>query len=315
MAEYEFRLRFNLADAYRIGSDAEELELLTLPTGERFRLRTAVRGKPIKDHARAAVLAGPYASDDEARAAAERAKLALLYWAVEQRLGIDFGDGRQRSFVTEVGLALLRKQLGCPVRNDVHGIDVYERDESLRFIAVDANDEVGKCPANLVQAFGREFRGARRLTEKQILSSEIYSGSFFDVSHRSRFITLVTAVEALLDPARRPESVQTLVTEMEGMTRASAVDDSTKKAIVSSLQWFREESIGQSGRALARRLLPHQQYDDRSSWAFFTQCYHLRSQIVHRGSVEDPSIDMLSLANTMETFVSELLLASLRDGA
>jgi len=143
--------------------------------------------------------------------------------------------------------------------------------------------------------------------------SEIYSASFFDVSPRSRFITLVTAVEALLDPARRPESVQTLVTEMEGVTRTSAVDDSTKEAIVSSLQWLREESIGQSGRAMARRFLPHQRYDGRSSWTFFTQCYHLRSQIVHHGTVGDPSIDILSLANTMETFVSELLLASLRD--
>jgi len=81
MAEYEFRLRFNLANAYRIGSDAEELELFALPTGERFRLRTAVVGTPIKDHARAAILGGAYASGDQARAAAERAKVALLYWA------------------------------------------------------------------------------------------------------------------------------------------------------------------------------------------------------------------------------------------
>jgi len=315
MAEYEFRLRFNLANAYRIGSDAEELELLALPTGERFRLRAAVLGTPIKDHARAAILGGAYASGDEARAAAERAKVALLYWAVEQRLGIDFGDGRQRSIATEAGLALLREQLGCPIRNDVHGIDVYERAENLKFVAVSANAEVGKHPPNLVQTFEREFLGARRLTEKQVLASEIYSGSFFDVSHRSRFITLVTAVEVLLEPARRPEPAQMLVTEMEVTTRTSAVDDSTKEAIVSSLQWLREESIGQSGRALARRLLPQQQYDGRSSSAFFRQCYNLRSQIVHRGAVEDPSIDMLSLANTMETFVSELLLASLRDGA
>ncbi|MBZ5561381.1 MAG: hypothetical protein LAP13_03065 [Acidobacteriia bacterium] len=313
MAEYEFRLRFNLANAYRIGSDAEELELLCVPTGERFRLRTAVSGMPIKDHARAAILAGPYASCDEARAAAERAKVALLYWAVEQRLGIDFGDGRQRSIATEAGMALLREQLGCPIRNDVHGIDVYERVENLKFVAVSANLEVGKNPTNLVQTFAREFLGARHLTEKQVLASEIYSASFFDVSPRSRFITLVTAVEALLDPAPRPESVQTLVTEMEVLTRTSGVDDSTKEAIVSSLQWLREESIGRSGRAMARRLLPHQRYNGRSSWAFFTQCYHLRSQIVHQGTVGDPSIDMLSLANTMETFVSELLLASLRD--
>jgi len=315
MPDYEFRLRFNLANAYRIASDVEELELLILATGERFRLRTAVSGTPIKNHARAAVLGGPFNSQDQARLAAERAKLALLYWAVEQRLGIDFGDGRQRSIVTDAGLAVLEEQYGCPFRNDVHGIDVYERVPNLRFAAVNMDAEVGKHPPNLIRTFGREFLSGRQLADKQTLACEIYSGSFFDVSARSRFITLVTAVEALLDPARRPEPAQALVAELEAMTRRSAVDDSTKEAIVGSLEGLRVESIGQAGRALARRLLPQQQYGGRSSSAFFRQCYNLRGQIVHRGAVEDPSIDMLSLANTMETFVFELLLASLRDGA
>jgi hypothetical protein len=180
---------------------------------------------------------------------------------------------------------------------------------------VNADAQVVKHPGSLVQTFEREFVGARCLTDKQILASEIYSASFFDISHRSRFITLVTAVEALLEPARRPETVQTLVAEMEGRTRASAIDDSTKQAIVGSLQRLREESIGESGRALSRRLLPDRRYEGHSSWEFFTRCYNLRSQILHRGKVEDASVDMLSFANTMEAFVSELLLASLRESA
>jgi len=310
-ADYEFRLRFNLANGYRIGSGAEDVDLMALPTGVRLKLRTAVGGTPIKDHARASVRGGPYASTEEARVAAERAKLSLLCWAVEQRLGIDFGDGRQRGGITE----FFRKQLPFPVRNDIHGIDVYERVDNLKFFAMNGDLQLETHLGTLVQTFEREFVGNRHLTDKQILASEIYSASFFDSSPRSRFITLVTAVEALIKLARRPEPVQMLVAEMESMTRASALDAPTKDGIVSSLQWIKDESIGESGRALSHRLLPDRQYDGLPSWDFFKRCYNLRSQIMHSGRVKDTSVDMLSLANTMERFVSELLLESWRESA
>lgn len=313
MAEYEFRVRFNLANAYRINSEAEKIDLLALPAGVGIKLLTGLSGTPIKDHARASVRGGPFFSIEEARAAAEKTKHALLYWSVEQRLGIDLGDGRQRSIVTKAGLALLQEQFQFPIRNDTHGIDVYERVDNIKFVSLNADFHVGKHPGGLVQSFEREFVCARRLTDKQILASEIYSASFFDVSHRSRFITLVTAVEALLEPVRRSESVQALIGNMEFITRESAIDESTKEAIVSNLQWLRDDSIGESGRTLSRRLLPDRRYDNRSSWAFFTLCYNLRSQMLHRGKVEDPKLDMLSFANTLEGFVSDLLLASLRE--
>ena len=315
MTDYNFRLRFNLANAYRIGSDAEEIDLLVTPTKQRLRLRTAVSGTPIKDNSRAVVLGGPYTSPNEAMEAGEQAKKALLYWAVEQRLGIDLGDGRQRSVVTDAGLAMFQQQWGAPVRNDVHGIDVYEAIHNLRFAFTNMTPVVGKNPLALVETFNREFREPMLLTEKQRLAAEIYSGSFFDVSHRSRFITLVTAVEALLEPSRRSESAQTLVSEIENITRSSDVDNATQNAILSSLQWLRFESIGQTGRSLAKRLIPERQYGGRTSWSFFTYCYQLRSQILHRGGAEDDSADLLGLANETEGFVAYILLASLRQGA
>lgn len=41
MAEYEFRLRFNLAHIGRINADVQDLVLLDLPAGGRLRLRQA----------------------------------------------------------------------------------------------------------------------------------------------------------------------------------------------------------------------------------------------------------------------------------
>jgi hypothetical protein len=311
MPLYDFRLRFNFPEAYRIGSDVEEIELLVLPLGERIRMRSGAIGTPIKDHAQVAVLGGSFASEDQARDAAEKTKRALLYWAIEQRLGIDFGDGKQRSGVTKAGLAMLQKQHGCPVRNDIHGIDIYEHVEKLRFVNVHGEVKLSKHPPKLIDTFQREYLHTRYLTEKQVLASEIYASSFFDISPRSRFITLVTAVEALLERPKRPDVVEELVEEFKAKTQLSNIDVQAKNSIIGSLGDLKRESITQAGRMLAGRLIPNELFDGQSSADFFTRCYELRSQILHRGKLEDGLVDMLDLANIMEGFVARLLLAAL----
>ena len=311
MPLYDFRLRFNFPEAYRIDSDVEEIELLVSPLGERVRMRSGAIGTPIKDHVHVAVLGGPFASKDQARRAAEKTKRALLYWAIEQRLGVDFGDGKQRSSVTKTGLAMLQKQYGYPVRNDIQGIDVYEHVEKLRFAKVHVEPKLSKHPSELIDTFQREYLHTRHLTEKQVLASEIYAGSFFDVSPRSRFITLVTAVEALLEPLKRSDKVEALVEELKATTQKSKIDEPTRESMIGSLERLRHQSIRQAGRTLADRLIPNEFFDGQSSADFFSRCYNLRSQVLHRGAIEDGLVDIWHLANVMESFVARLLLAAL----
>ena len=178
MAQYDFRLRFNFSEAYRINSDDSEIELLNLPSGEYIKLYSGDRQKSIKDCESPAVIGKLFASEDEAMLAAQQSKRALLYWSIKQRVGIDFGDGKQRSIVTKAGLSYFEKQWGCPVRNDIHGIDIYEHVEELKFVRSSAKPRVGKHLPRLVNTFQHEFAGKRHFTEKQLLASEIYASSF-----------------------------------------------------------------------------------------------------------------------------------------
>jgi hypothetical protein len=311
MPLYDFRLRFNLSEAHRIDSDVEEIELLVLPLGERIRLRSGAIGTPIKNHNRAVILGGPFASEDQARDAAEKCKRALLYWAIEQRLGIDFGDGKQRSGATNAYLAMLEKEHGYPFRNDIHGIDVYEHVEKQGFVSFNGKGTVGKYPPNLIATFQRKYLSSRWLTEKEVLASEIYASSFFDASARSRFITLVTALEALLEPLKRSDIVEELVEEFKVKTRLSTLDEQTRESIIGSLELLKRQSIRQAGRSLADRLVPNELFDGQSSADFFARCYDWRSQILHRGTIAGESVDMRHLANVMESFVARLLLEAL----
>jgi hypothetical protein len=311
MPEYEFRLRFNLAST-RINANVPELPLLDLPGGVQLRLRSGQTKKAIQDLERLAVVGSPFRSVEEARAAGEKTKSVLLYWALDHKLGIDFGDGHPRSRITPEGFAQLERDLNSPVRADVHGLDVYERNPELKFVLVQATAQLGVNVDSFIATFVREFEGARKISAKQSLAAEIYSSSFFDVSPKSRFITLVSAVEALLDPDPRPESVQLLVREMEQLVRASEIDKPTADSIYGSLQWLKAESIGQAGRKLAARLLSSKQYENKPADKFFNESYVIRSSLVHRGFIQ-PSINPLTLANTMSEFVGDLLLASLNE--
>lgn len=206
---------------------------------------------------------------------------------------------------------MLQKQHGRPFRNDKHGIDVYEHVESLMFAKFDAKGIVGKATPRLIETFQREYSNVKKISEKQLLASEIYTSSFFDASPRSRFITLVTAVEALLEPLKRSEEVEKLVAELKAQTSQSTLDETTKNSIISSLQRIKYQSISQAGRIIAQRLIPDALFDGQSSADFFTHSYNLRSRILHSGTIPEKSIDLRQLANVMETFVNRLLLAAL----
>lgn len=96
MPLFDFRIRFNFPEAYHINSEEDKIELLELSSGERITLVSGSSGSPIREHNHAAILGKLFTSPDQARAAAEKSKRALLHWAIAQRLGIDFGNVQNR---------------------------------------------------------------------------------------------------------------------------------------------------------------------------------------------------------------------------
>jgi hypothetical protein len=310
-----FRLRANLASAYRIGSDLEELDLSTAPGGTKLSLRSGARGVPLKNSDSIAICGGPYSSRDAAQQAARSAKAALLHWALVQRVGLDLGDGHQRNRATRKGLALLSQRLGFPVRNDIHGIDVYEADPGVaaRFFRLEVSAELTKDALAFRSEFVAIFEKRARVTEKQLLACEVFASSFFDLGHRSRFISLITAVEALLEQPKRPGAAQTLVDDLQCQIAASPLDAATKKSLSGATERMREESIGQAGRSLASALLRGRTYGGKPPAAFFAHCYGVRSGVVHDGAAPR-AIDLLELANDAQSFVADLLVAAIEAG-
>jgi hypothetical protein len=304
---FSFRLRFHLRGGDTIDIAAEEVLLHITPNGAMIKLKSGRHGSPIRENSRAAIVGTPYSTADQAKAAALECRKALLAWAVIERLGIDLGDDKLRSLFTIQGLRVLEEELGRPVRNDVHGVDVYESEEKTVFASCEVDAKLAKGGEAFVHGFGAFLHHPPALTDKMALSAELYALSFFEASFRARFLTLVTAMEALLEPAQRDNTVCEFVIATQERVRSLPLDDGTRQALQSSLEWLKRESIGQAGRALADLYLPDREYMSQPASRFFTNCYNVRSQMVHAGKPSNPTIDLLVLANAASQFIGDLL--------
>jgi hypothetical protein len=229
------------------------------------------------------------------------------YWAVEQRLGIDFGGGVIRSLVTTAGLELFQRQMGFPLRNAIPGIDVFEHVDNLHFLASNASAQVGANPDRLVEVFRTEFHKTRKPSDKELLAIEIYTSSFFDVTARSRFTTLMTAVEALLEYTESPEEVLTLVPEFQSKAKEAVSDTTVRNSLLGRLNDLRRLSIGQAGRDFVARALPDQLFDGKPAASFFMYLYEKRSQLLHDGRLKGDNQDNWPMVNDAEPFVNSLL--------
>jgi hypothetical protein len=307
MPSYAFRIRVNLMSGDRIDIDAASVEL-SRADGAIVELRAVETGRPINAHPRVSIVGCPYTTREQAQAAAAFFRERLLAWATRRRLALDMGDSLQRSWFTPAGLAELERRHGRPVRMDVHGVDVfeYEEDKRVAFAHFGVTNQLTVGGDTFVAGLKASLADPQPFSPKEALAAELYASARFDASFRSRFLTLVCGLEALLVPAPRAAAVQELVVEFQGRVKALEVDAETKKSLGSSLEWLKAESIGQAGRRLAQGL-HGKRYLDKEPAAFWSYVYDVRSKLVHQTSTEGLQLDFLGLSNAATDFLGDLL--------
>lgn len=145
------------------------------------------------------------------------------------------------------------------------------------------------------------------LGERDLLAYSLFNASFFQPTSDSRFLLLVMAIEALIEPATRSPEAHEHVDRLIEHTRSASLLEDEKNSMIGTLRWLRNESINQAGGRLASSRLDDRSYDGRSAPDFFSYCYQLRSDLVH-GNLPIPTFqEMGSAAGTLEVFVADLL--------
>jgi hypothetical protein len=308
---YAFRMRLALPERRNISHDGKELRLTP---AEDVRLVAAADATTI-DGAKNLLLVGRgYESQPLAEEAGRRWRGLFERSSALMQLGVDFGDRAAGGGLGGEYHQQLEVELGRPVIYNNYGLQVFRESPWPRFVHMALGLSTGAPTDILTTAAEKARELGLEVPERDALAYDLFAASFFQKGPDARYLMLMAALEALIDPQPRPRASIEHVERLIALTRESDLPEREVDSLMGSLKWLKDESIGQAGKRLAGRLGERRYMDGNETPAqFFARCYALRSHLVH-GHVPRPAEgDVGSRAASLEVFVGHLLSSELLD--
>lgn len=309
---YGFRVPFRMASRSLLDL-AEPTHDLQICDGVWVRLSSAEPAGPLRNALRIAIRGDGYRSETDALKDGERWRDIVSRALARLHLAADFGERSPYGQMSKAGERVRRQALGRPVKSDVPGVTTFYSDPRMTFIHSDAEGCRRPSREQSAAVFEAAIELDSPLKPVERLAFDLYSGSFFQPSSDARLLMLMMAIESLLDLQPRSAEAQVHVQSLLDATTRARLAGPERQSLIGSLSWLMNESIGQAGRRLMKRLEPRR-YGGLKPSAFFTQCYSLRSALVH-GHVPRPSREEVDLgAAQLEMLVGHLLSGDLLVG-
>jgi hypothetical protein len=279
MADWSFRYRLALGEQMRINARDSEL-LLTEPEAAQPVVLRSWSGEPIADTRQLVLRSWGYATANMALDQAQRWRSAVTVGFAAHNLGADFGQRTPPFYIDPDFMAAQATVENPVVLEDQHALIIFETEPPPRFLAFNAGGvTVGKDFGRLRETVQLALQEADQLTDRQHLAFGTYTSSFGQRPD-ARLVTLVSAVELLIEPRDRRTQAQAVVDELIDVVKASNLSQSEKDSMCGALSWMRRESIGQAIKTLAATV-GDRYYMGESAPKFLARCYELRSQLVH----------------------------------
>ena len=109
--------------------------------------------------------------------------------------------------------------MGERVLNNVHGLMVFDSEPNPRFALMESKPLRGVIQGVFESAFEAAVSSSSQLSERDTVAFSLFNASFFQGTADSRFLLLMMAIEALLDPQPRSTAARLHVQELIAQTR------------------------------------------------------------------------------------------------
>ena len=267
----------------------------------------SLEDKPIKESKELTLSSKGFGSEEEAWDIGKKVKDSLLVACMKLRIGVDAGKDKPKSSLSIAIKEKIHDEHKVKIIDNVHGLTVYDEVNPVKTFTVSGIGLVSPATSEL---FGDEiktpFISNIILSNKETLALELYGASHYEKSDRARFLTLILALESLLEPKERDEKTIKHVEALIEKTNSATIPENEKKSILGSLKWLYTESISQSIKRIVNIFLGEKEYAGMSSVKFVTHCYKMRSKLVHEGKTPD-AIHLGALAAQLNVLISDLL--------
>jgi hypothetical protein len=141
----------------------------------------------------------------------------------------------------------------------------------------------------------------KALTKKQTLAAQLYNQSHFHLSEAARFLTLISAIEALAERQRRAPAAVVLVERMiEKAATAGELAGCERKSLADGLGNLKRESISSASRRLVKT------HCGNSAVEAFTRAYRIRGKLLHDGE-PSPGTDLAVENHSLDPLVRRLV--------
>ena len=301
---HKFRLCFRLPEDSSFTGDEESIAILE-HNGESLELVAIDKEKKLSLSKRFVINGGPYDTVEEAEKAGEAARVALLYYAITRRVGINLSEYEPGGRLTDAGKEFFSADINAPVLDDWLGLTVFEAEPSPQFVRFDMSIQVRKSTQTFVKTMEDSFRRYALTSPRAEVAIGLFTSSFFENTPSARFLSLYMSLEVLLEPLPRTEEAQEHVDALIKTTKTAKVPKEDKESLLGALGWLKKESIKQTFIKLADRLLSGSLYDSLSPEEFFDKISRIRNDLVHRG-IADPT-ELVNIVLDLEKLVVDIL--------
>lgn len=305
---FGFRILFEFVQN---GLDVDH-ETLTLwdTGGERIWLQAT---NPLSGATRAALRGVTYATEDDARDAASRWLGTFVLALTRGHIDVDFLERRALGTWSDEALVVMQNAVGPSYQaiNERSGVLVHLADVEPVSVSVSATGTSRQPPGYFVEQFRSSVADAV-LRDHTTLAYQLFSA-------RGRFptdaqlLTMVSAVEALIDPQRVGEDEQVLIDELLQHVDESSLSVDRRVALHDRIGHLRRESINHAGRRLSSGLRDRE-YDGMTPARFFTHVYAMRSSMSHGGRMPDAR-EVGNVLPHLTAFVRDLIELSITESA
>ncbi len=262
----------------------------------------------IKNSDRLSFIGSDFSTKKDAQMAGEKFLNALKITFARLRIGIDFGNKAPKSHITEFGLKFFEEKYNKNLINDVHGLMVYESEPSREFASSNMNLVLSTSESSFEEVWRKSLTKQIELTEKERIAFDLFNLSLFQNNEESRFILLIMAIESLIQQQKRNENEINYIDKIIEQTKnEKSLENGEKESFINAFGSLKSESISKAGRKLVDEKLGQKKYKNLSAVKFFSECYQIRSNLVHVTSSLPTREEVAPYAAELEVFVSDLL--------